>query len=193
MMEIKMATTRTSVGGYFLGALIVVNAAGCVGREEKAVSKSPNMEILDEVARAKAWFHAKRVRPIWAKVLDQDQTVDTIEGPTKGKAGDYLCRGEAGEFWAQSAKQIAERYEKTDEVDAGGWRKYAPRPDNLGVMAAQVNHAFSVHAKWGVLAGKPGDYVLKSFTDRDAAYPDDVWVVDQALFQLTYQAVEHAK
>jgi hypothetical protein len=188
-----MDTIRAPVGANILAALIVLNAAGCGGREDKAVSRSPNAEILDEVADAKLWFHAKRVRPIWAKVLDNDQTVDTIEGPTQGKAGDYLCRGEAGEFWAQSAKQIAERYEKTDEVDPEGWRKYSPRPDNLGVMAAQVNHVFSVHAKWGVLAGKPGAYILKSFTDREVSYPDDVWVVDQKLFQLTYRAVEHAK
>jgi PGDYG protein len=188
-----MDTIWTTIRGCILGALIVLNAAGCGGREEKAVSKSPNAEILDEVAHAKMWFHAKRVRPIWAKEIDKDQTVETIEGPTKAKAGDYLCRGEAGEFWAQSAKQITERYDKTDEVDAGGWRKFTPRPDNQGVLAAQVNHAFSVHAKWGVLAGKSGDYVLKNFTDRDVSYPDDVWVVDQKLFQLTYQAVEHAK
>lgn len=183
----------TKTGGYFFAALIVLNAAGCVGREENAVSKSPNAEVLDEIGHAKVWFHAKRVRPIWAKVLDMDQTVDTIEGSTKAKAGDYLCRGEAGEFWAQSAKQITERYDQTGEVDSGGWRKYAPRPDNQGVMAAQVAHAFSVHAKWGVLAGKPGDYVLKSFTDREVSYPDDVWIVDQKLFQLTYEAVAHAK
>ena len=56
-------------------------------------------------------------------------------------------------------------------------------------MAAQVQHAFTVHAKWGVLSAKSGDYIVKNFIDRDVAYPDDVWIVDQKLFQATYQAV----
>jgi hypothetical protein len=38
-------------------------------------------------------------------------------------------------------------------------------------MAAQVPHGFTVHARWGVLSGKEGDFVVKNFTDRDVAYP----------------------
>jgi len=78
----------------------------------------------------------------------------------------------------------------TDTVDAEGWRKYQPRPDAEGVMAAQVPHSFAVTATWGKLSGKAGDYVLKNFRDRAVAYPDDVWVVDQSLFRATYEAVQ---
>lgn len=38
-------------------------------------------------------------------------------------------------------------------------------------------------------AGKAGDYLVKNYTDRDVAYPPDVWIVDQTLFKATYQTV----
>ena len=52
-------------------------------------------------------------------------------------------------------------------------------------MATQINHPFEVHATWGKLSGKPGDFLLKNFSDRDTASPDDVWIVDQMLFRQT--------
>jgi hypothetical protein len=158
--------------------------------EQKPGPTSPNAAILDEMDQAQAWFHAKKVRPIWARQLDKDETVKTIEGTEQVKAGDFLCRGEAGDVWPQSAKSLNEKYQSTGEAGADGWTKYAPRPDNQGVMAAQVPHGFVVQAKWGVLSGKPGDYLVKPFADRDVAHPDDVWIVDQKLFRETYRAVE---
>lgn len=151
---------------------------------------SPNQALLDELDSARAWFHAKKNRPIWARLIEREQTVATLEGDVTAKAGDYLCRGEAGDLWPQSAKTLEARYTPTGAVTEGGWRKYQPRPDAEGVMAAPVPHPFSVAATWGTLAGKPGDFVLKNFRDRAVAHPEDVWVVDQALFRATYEAVK---
>jgi hypothetical protein len=173
----------------FLGA-ICAGVAGCSTRhEETPTAASPNSAILDEINQDRSWFHAKKVRPIWARQLDKDQTVKTIEGTELVKAGAFLCRGQAGDVWPQTAKSLNEKYQRTEEVDPVGWCKYLPRPDSQGVMAAQVSHAFTVHARWGVLSGKPGDYIVKNFADRDVLYPDDVWIVDQTLFQATYRAV----
>ena len=151
---------------------------------------SPNKALLDELDSAHAWFHAKKTGPIWARWIEREQTVETLEGKVTAKAGDYLCRGEAGELWPQSAKTLEARYTPTDTVTADGWRKYQPRPDAEGVMAAPVRHSFTVIATWGKLAGKPGDYVLKNHRDRAVTYPEDVWVVDQVLFRATYEAVK---
>jgi hypothetical protein len=171
--------------------VLVAGAAGCATRHEgEPAPASPNAEILDEMDQARAWFHAKKVRPLWARQLAAGETVQTIEGTERVKAGDFLCRGEAGDTWPQTAQSLNEKYQRAEEVDTEGWRKYVPRPDNEGVMAAQVPHGFAVQAKWGVLSGKPGDYVVKGFADRDVAQPDDVWVVDQKLFRATYQAVD---
>jgi hypothetical protein len=160
--------------------------AGCSAPGPSATPALPNQVLLQEIDRAGAGFHARKTRPIWARELTADQEVQTLEGLVQAKAGDFLCRGEAGELWPQRAASLTSKYTATDQVDADGWRQYTPRPDAEGVMAAQVPHPFTVQAKWGPLTGKPGDYVLKNFRDREVANPEDVWLVDQALFRATY-------
>ncbi len=151
---------------------------------------SRNSQILNEIDQAKAWFHAKKVRPIWAKPAESDQVVTTLEGEEKVAAGEFLCRGEAGDVWPQKAESLNSKYEPTSERNADGWRKYVPRPDAKGVMAAKVEHPFRVRASWGELSGKAGDYIVKNYDDRDDADPEDVWIVDNALFRATYQSVD---
>ncbi len=153
------------------------------------MTASPNHALLTEANRAGTWFHARKTRPIWARELDADQTVQTIEGPMNARAGDFLCRGEAGDIWPQKAKTLNERYVRTETVTAEGWRQYQPRPDAEGVMAFQVNHPFNVVTTWGQQTGKPGDFLLKNHRDRDVAEPVDVWIVDQRLFRATYEPV----
>ncbi|MFO1002342.1 MAG: PGDYG domain-containing protein [Planctomycetaceae bacterium] len=113
----------------------------------------------------------------------------TLEGEEQVEAGHYLCRGEEGDIWPQTEKDLTRRYQAVDEVDADGWRKYQPNPDAEGAMAMQIHHPFSVKTSWGTLSGKPGDYLLKNWHDRDTAHPEDVLIVDQTLFQQTYESV----
>jgi hypothetical protein len=56
-------------------------------------------------------------------------------------------------------------------------------------MATPIDHPFEVHARWGTLSGKAGDYLLKNYQDRETPDPADVWVVDRGLFGQTYKAV----
>ena len=53
-------------------------------------------------------------------------------------------------------------------------------------MATPIDHPFKVQATWGKLTGKPRDFLLKNFSDRETASPNDVWIVDQTLFPQTY-------
>ena len=112
----------------------------------------------------------------------------TLEGPEQVPAGDFICRGEAGDFWAQTEATLKKRYVATGEIE-DGWERYQPHPDAEGVMAIAVDHAFPVQASWGKLQGKPGDYLLKNFADRDNPAPKDLWIVDQTLFRQTYEDV----
>ena len=59
---------------------------------------SPNKALLDEANAAAKWFHAKKTRPIWARRLEEAQTVQTLKGAEQVEAGHYLCRGEAGDI-----------------------------------------------------------------------------------------------
>lgn len=199
---------RTGAGAWAVPSLAVLVAAvlfgtggaGCsgsrggAGRDSPslttslAVAASPNRDLLDEINRAGTWFHARKTRPIWVRRLVKDEKIATMEGVLQGKAGDFVCRGEQGEFWPQSANEVERKYVATDQIK-GGWQRYDPRPDAEGIMAAPVPHAFEVQATWGRLAGKAGDFVAKNFRDRAVDYPADVWIVDRALFRRTYEAV----
>lgn len=158
-------------------------------KQSEVPMSDSNSAILEEINAAKMWFHAKKTRPIWVRLLEQDETVKTLEGDEEVPAGNYLCRGEAEDIWPQSAERLTAKYTLTDEVGEQGWRKCDPKPDAAGVMAAQVPHAFQVVAKWGLLKGKQDDFIVKNYEDRNNGHPQDVWIVDQALFEATYERV----
>ncbi len=152
-------------------------------------SSLPNANLLAEVNQARSWFRARKTRPIWARLLDVPQTVETLEGPETVPAGTYLCRGEAGDIWPQTAERLLAKYVATSTLSADGWQQYQPQPDAHGVWAAQVAHPFTVHAAWGKLNGKPGDFLVKDFIAGETECPADVWIVDAKLFAATYARV----
>ncbi len=152
-------------------------------------SSSPNASLLAEVNQAQLWFRARKTRPIWARLLTAPETVETLEGPESVPAGTYLCRGEAGDIWPQTAERLLAKYVATSTLSADGWQQYQPRPDAQGVWAAQITHPFTVHAAWGNLSGKPGDFLVRDFRDGATEYPADVWIVDAKLFAATYERV----
>lgn len=182
-----------------ISSFAVALATGCDSKPPATVPvvtsapASPNAALLDEMNASPAWFHAKKTRPIWTKELTADEQVQTLEGLETVKAGHYLCRGEAGDIWPQTKEQLDKRYTATEETSSDGWTKYNPRADAQGVMAVQVNHAFDVETSWGQLKGKPGDYLVKNFQDRETKYPADVWIVDQKLFGETYATVDDSQ
>lgn len=149
----------------------------------------PNESILREVNDARLWFHAKKTRPIWGRLLVQPETVKTLEGDEQVPAGNYLCRGEAGDIWPQTPERLADKYQAVDEIDSDGWQKFLPQPGDRGVKAAQISHAFTVQAQWGELRGKPGDFLVTNYEGQTVEYPDDVWIIDQQLFVATYERV----
>jgi tetratricopeptide (TPR) repeat protein len=147
-----------------------------------------NQAFLDLI-EPETWRHYRKTKPIWARQLEQPQLVDTREGPVQANAGDYLCRGIAGELWPQKATKLNSTYDPTQNVDADGWREYQPSGDSEGVYAVSVDKPFSVTATFGTLHGKPGDYVVKHAADRLTAYPEDIWIVGRAVFDSTYEVV----
>ena len=151
-----------------------------------------NQSLLDEVNAAGKWFHAKKTRPIWVQEIKEARKVTTLEGEETVQPGHFLCRGEAGDIWSQKKADLEKKYVATEEESPGGWRKYLPRPDAAGVLAAVVDHPFVVHALWGELKGKAGDLLIKNYADKEVAHPADVWLVDQKLFGETYERVEKA-
>ena len=141
---------------------------------------NPNGKLVADIEAA--LFLAKKTKSLWAKRLVASQKVNTIEGEVTANAGDYLCRGIAGELWPQRATKLQEKYESSGEFDSDGWELFNPKPNLAPVEAAQVATSFRVEAKWGELLGKTNDYVVRSTTD-----PTDIWIVDQAIFKVSYE------
>ncbi len=117
----------------------------------------PNKTLLDEVNQAGAWFRARKTGAVWVHPTADRETVESHEGRETLLEGDVLCRGEAGDVWPQSEGSLLAKYRPTELTDADGWRKYEPRPEHSGVMAACIGHPFTVETDRGKLAGKSGD------------------------------------
>lgn len=147
-----------------------------------------NQSLLDEVNAAGLWFSACKTKPLWAKKLKDARSVETLEGTMSANIGDYLCRGAAGDIWPQKAETLHKKYATTGEHDRDGWEKFIPRLEGAGVQAARIDHPFTVKANWGDLKGQPGDYLVKRDADKDVTYPDDVWIVQQTIFESSYEA-----
>ena len=151
------------------------------------MTESPHQSILDEANRSGAWFAARKVSPVWVNDSASKPSVESLEGEETLLSGDVLCRGAAGDVWPQSRESLFAKYSPTSQVDAQGWKKFEPRPEQSRVMAIQILHPFEVDTTRGKLSGKAGDYLLKKHDQRDIAYPQDVWIVDRQVFQSTYQ------
>ena len=135
-------------------------------RTSSTADSKNNQALLDEVNATGRWFHAKKTRPIWVQEIKEARKVKTLEGEETVQPGHFLCRGEAGDIWPQKKADLEKKYVATEEDSPDGWRKYLPRPDAEGVMAAEVGHPFVVCAKWGELRGKAGDFLIKNYTDK---------------------------
>lgn len=151
--------------------------------------KNPNFALLRELNAIHAWQAFGKTQALAAKLLTGPQNVTTLEGTLHYMAGDYLCRGSSGEIWGQQAATLHSKY----QLDAGsppdpdGWQRYLPKPKASKVMAVQVKYCFVVnHPNWGTMQGNPGDYLVKPYSQRRRAYPDDIWIVAQKIFQATY-------
>lgn len=141
---------------------------------------NPNGQLLAAVEQRLRL--ARKTKPIWARRLEADQTIQTLEGSIHAAAGSYLCRGVVGEFWAQAESKLREKYSESDEFDSEGWQRFDPKPDAPLVEATEVDEPFQVESHFGTLSGKPGDYIVRSTTDGS-----DVWIVAKAIFDASYE------
>ena len=163
---------------------------------------------LKWVADNRAWRRATKTKPIWARAVDASevgvefQTADHVA--QKAKAGYWLCVGVAGEPWFQAREKIDEKYDASvEEVKKFAfdqakktYRVFKPKASSR-VWAAQVKGAeiegFFVRPNYD--PGRPlyspaGGYVVRDDApDPYQAPPKDVWLVQQGLFESTYEFV----
>jgi hypothetical protein len=180
-------------------------------QEKPAVSelrKLSHEETLHWIAENKAWRLATKTKPIWARPVETEevgkefQTADHVK--EKAKAGFWLCVGVAGEPWFQSRERLEGKYEpdaqetKSFDFDTKlrTYREYKPT-GTVRNWVAQVKGpgiaGFFVRPGYDQerpLYSQAGGYVVKDdVADPYRDKPKDVWLVQQSLFDSTYELV----
>jgi hypothetical protein len=158
----------------------------------------------------RAWRLARKTKPIWARPVTTEevgkefQTADHTA--QRAKAGAWLCVGSAGEPWFQSDdKKIRNKYasvgaeEKQFSFDGRPHRYEIFKPTGaVQNWVAQVKgpeiKGFSIRPNYDPerpLYSPAGGYVVKDHcNDPYNDSPDDVWLVQQALFESTYEFIK---
>ena len=171
-------------------------------------------KTLEWIKANKAWRLAKKTKPIWARpVLPEEigkefKTADHPPGKDvteKAQEGFWLCVGIAGEPWFQKPDRVTNRYNAGQEASkqfsfdtqARTYRQYTPKEDARN-WAAQVNvpgiAGFEIRPKYDMehpLYSPAGGYVVMDHVpDPYKADPKDVWLVQEALFNSTYELLD---
>ena len=146
------------------------------------------------------WKKARKTKEIFARKLEKDVIVPAIEGPENAKKGDWLCMGIDGELWPQNELTLLKKYDKLapvkktlkvkyadgEEISYNDFYVFKPKLEKEK-MFVQIPNSFVVHASWGVLNGKKGDYLCKWFDDGLDPDLQDVWIVDKDIFKRTHE------
>lgn len=163
-------------------------------------------ETLRWVAERRAWRRARKTRPIWARPVEPGEVgkdYQTADGAVEtARAGYWLCVGVAGEPWFQTLEKIEGKYTADGTRDHAyafddrprTYRRYDPKPTAWN-WVARVNGpgiaGFEIRPNYDPtrpLSAPAGGYVVRDDApDPYAADPDDVWLVQQALFESTYE------
>ncbi len=166
-------------------------------------------ETLRWIAEHRAWRLARKTKPIWTRpVLDEEigkefQTAD--QAKERARAGFWLCVGVAEEPWFQSPEKVQGKYEYAGEEEkrfpfdrqAHRYQVYRPKGDARSWAAQVIGpdiSGFSIKPTYDLehpLHAPAGGYVVRDFVpDPYRANPADVWLVQQKLFESTYDWVK---
>lgn len=168
-------------------------------------------ETLLWIAEHKAWRLARKTKPMWARPVEPDevgkdfQTADQVK--EKARADAWLCVGIAGEPWFQMHEKIDAKYEQDGQeakkfdfdTKKRTYRIYKPKGTARN-WVAQVKapdiKGFYVRPSYDPdrpLYSPSGGYVVKNeVTDPYHDKPREVWLVQQSLFESTYELIGEA-
>jgi hypothetical protein len=201
------------VAGLILLTL-AVSAGGCArSREEpspQGATELTHEQTLEWIRENRAWRRARKVKPILVRAIDKDevgkefQTAD--RAVERAREGYVLCVGVAGEPWFQKAERVEARYDLAKEeakqfsFDSRPrtYKVYRPKGD-VRNWAAQVQgtwqgkeiQGFTIRPNYDVehpLYSPAGGYVVcDDVADPYQGQAADVWLVQKALFESTYE------
>lgn len=185
---------------------LVSRVLGSTMTEEK--KKLSHEETLRWIVDHKAWKEAKKTKPIFARKVRSDEVDKEFKtadhSVEKAREGYWLCVGVAGEPWFQSLDKIEEKYKHAGDKDrkfdfdtsSREYREYVPRAE-VRSLVAQVKGdeiaGFYIKPNYdpkNPLYSPAGGYVVTDYVaDPYKAPMKDVWLVQEKLFESTYEIV----
>lgn len=166
-------------------------------------------ETLEWIDKNRAWRRARKTQPMWARPVTAEeigkefQTAD--RAVEKAREGAWLCVGIANEPWFQSPEKIKNKYEQGEaettqfafdnkpreyhiflpKRDVVNW---AARVDGPGIAGFSIRPGYDPDI---LLHSPAGGYVVRGdVPDPYQNKPDDAWLVQQPLFESTYELME---
>lgn len=117
----------------------------------------------------------KKPIPLEFRIAQEQETVQTKEGPVVARAGDYIMTGTKGENWPIPADQF--NYDILTQDGSTG----TAAKKKIIVSAKEMNESFEVKVSWSAstLKGEVGDYLVEYG-------PGDYGVVGREIFKETY-------
>jgi hypothetical protein len=219
MAEIRLKGTAAALTLLFAGlltnrALHAICSPQAADDKLTVVAKRKlsHEETLQWITKNKAWRPARKTRPIWARPVAPEeegkefQTADHVK--EVARKGSWLCVGFAEEPWFQRKDQIDGKYEPDGDVskkfdfDAkprkygkfkpkGTVRNWVARVDGREIEGFYIRPGYDRDRPLYSPAG--GYVVMADAPDPYQAKPNDVWLVQEALFKSTYELVPAAK
>ena len=128
----------------------------------------------DLSADADAFETAKKPIPLGFRIAEEDEVIQTKEGPVRASAGDAIMTGTEGENWPIPAAKFEQTY---DVIEPGTAAK-----KDIPVFAKEMPEEFQVKVSWSedLLQGVPGDFLVQYG-------PGDYGVVGREIFRKTYK------
>jgi len=141
------------------------------------------MKPLDIAAQPAAFLAVKRPLPVTVEFAEQDNTLDTREGPVRYQAGDAILTGVEGERWPIQRARFLASYYPTAALRAGENGTYVKRHKTVWAWRSSTAIDIALSGQRGILRANAGDIII-DYGGGDLA------VVAPSIFESSYQRVE---
>jgi hypothetical protein len=177
--------------------------------EQPMARRLTHDETLRWIADHRAWRAARKTKPIWARPVAPEEVgreFQTADHAVERATSDHwLCVGVADEPWFQKPDRIEAKYERAGSerrkfsfddtareyecfTPREGSRNWVAQIDDTGIEGFYVQPNYPTD---GPLYSPAGGYVVKDYVDDPyAGDPNDVWLVQEGLFESTYETGE---
>ena len=145
---------------------------------KEAIGDAENPELSEDPDAIETF---KKPLPLHFRIADDEETIETKEGPVTAQGGDYIMTGTEDENWPIPAIKFEQTYDILSTYDKEPVRGEAAKKKIIA-FAKQMSEPFQVKVSWSsdLLSGDPDDYLVQYG-------PGDYGVVGKEIFDKTYE------